>query len=231
MSSQYDAPIELYRGEIPKAVIKGLIQAESNWNPKTVNRAPDAPGGGPKVGLLQPSRAGLKDALDVDVVQEDFLRNPINNLRVGSTILNHYWQKLRREFPTGFARPLERDANAVAILVHAYTFGFEATAKLLREAGTTSWRELANRYPGDLGVQRRWPDRVLEAARKHGYTQILPAGALVPTPGAPAPRPPGGGGARPPLPGPSRSSPWPLVAALAGGVGLLYLATKKKRRA
>jgi len=230
MSSQYDAPIDLYRGEIPKAVIKGLIQAESHWNAKVVNSAPDAPGGGPKVGLMQPSRIGLRDALNVDVVQEEFLKNPINNVRVGSTILNHYWQKLRREFPTGFARPLEHDANAVALLVHAYTFGFEATAKLLREAGTTSYRELANRYPGDLGVQRRWPDRVLEAARKFGYSQILPAGALVPTPGTtPAPMPQGGRGALPA--GQASASPWLLVLALAGGAGLFYLATKQKRRA
>lgn len=227
MSKQYDKPIDLYRGEIPAAVVKGLIAAESNWKPTVVNKAPDAPGGGPKVGLMQPSRIGLKDALDVDVVQEEFLKNPINNVRVGSTILNHYWQKLRKEFPAGFAKPLEADANAVALLVHAYTFGYEVTAKLLRDAGTTSYRDLANRNPGDLGVQRRWPDRVLEAARKFGYTQILPAGALVPTP-APAPH---GGGAIPPGPDKASSSPWLLVGAIAAGAGLLYLATKKKRRA
>ena len=233
MSNKYDAPIELYRGEIPKALVKGLIAAESNWKPSAVNPAPDAPGGGPKVGLMQPSRAGLKDALDVDVVQQEYLKNPINNLRAGTSILNFYWGKLRKDFPTGFARALEHDANAAAILVHAYTFGYAATSKLLRDAGTTSWRELVTRYPEDLGVQRRWPDRVLEAARKFGYTQILPAGTLVPpspTP-APMPTPPSGGrGAIPP--GGKTSSPWLLVAAIAAGAGLLYWAsTKKKARA
>lgn len=230
MSKKYDAPIELYRGEIPASLVKGLIAAESNWKPAAVNPAPDAPGGGPKVGLMQPSRAGLRDALDVDVVQQEYLKNPINNIRVGTSILGHYWKKLRQEFPTAFVRALEHDANAAAILVHAYTFGYQATAKMLRESGMTSWRELSTRYPEDLGVKRRWPDRVLEAARRFGYTQILPAGALVP----PSPTPPsGGGGATPPGPplGGKTSAPWLVVAAIAAGAGLLYLSTKKKARA
>ncbi len=231
MSNKYDAPIELYRGEIPKALIKGLIAAESNWKPNAVNPAPDAPGGGPKVGLMQPSRAGLKDALDVDVVQQEYLKNPINNLRAGTSILNFYWKKLQKEFPTAFVRPLELDANAAAILVHAYTFGYGTTSKLLRDAGTTSWRELVTRFPEDLGVKRRWPDRVLEAARRFGYTQILPAGTLVPPGATPAPMPRGGSGASPPGPPGQKRSPWPLVAAIAGGVGLLYLLSKKKARA
>lgn len=224
MSKKYDAPIDLYRGEIPASLVKGLIAAESNWKPAVVNPAPDAPGGGPKVGLMQPSRAGLKDALDVDVVQQEYLKNPINNLRAGTSILNFYWKRLRQEFPTDFARALEHDANAAAILVHAYTFGYAATSKLLRDAGTTSWRELATHYPDDLGVKRRWPDRVLEAARRFGYTQILPAGALVPPSPAPMPMPPG-------PPRNKTSSPWLLVGAIAAGAGLLYLATKKKARA
>jgi hypothetical protein len=124
-------------------------------------------------------------------------------------------------------RALEQDANAAAILVHVYTFGYETTAKLLRESGSSSYRELATRYPDDLGVKRRWPDRVLETARRFGYTQILPAGTLVPPSATPRPTPPIPPGA----PGAKTSSPWFFVAAIAAGGGLLYLATKKKARA
>ena len=57
----------------------------------------------------------LKDALNVTVVQEAMLRNPSDNIRIGATILNHYWQKMREDFPKGFSKPLSADANAVAI--------------------------------------------------------------------------------------------------------------------
>lgn len=233
MSKKYDAIIDLYRGEIPKSVVKGLIQAESAWKEKHVNSAPDAPGGGPKVGLMQPSRTGLKDALGVDVVQPEMLKNPTDNVRIGTTILNHYWQKLQKEFPEGFKRPLDADANAVAILSHAYTLGYDGIAQLMRDAATTSYRELANRYRSDRGIQRRWPDRVLDAARKFGYTQILPAGTLVPS---------GGGGTRgttpvvPPGPAPSPPSSsskawlWGVALLVVGGAGVAVWASQKKRR-
>lgn len=233
MSSKYDKPIELYRGEIPLSVVKGLIAAESNWKPGAVNNAPDAPGGGPKIGLMQPSRAGLKDAVDVDTVDPSYLKNPVNNIRVGTSILNAYWQRLRRDFPAGFAKPLEQDANAVALLVHAYTLGYDVTKKLLEGAGTTSYRELEQRFPGDVGIARRWSDRVLDAARKQGYRPILPAGRALPVP---SPAPPGGGGRRTPnLPADptakKRGSALLVLGALAIGGGLLvYLGTKKGRR-
>jgi len=228
MSNKYDAMIDLYRGEIPKSLVKGLIQTESGWKEKAENKAPDAPGGGPKIGLMQPSKTGLKDALDVDVVQPSMLQNPTDNIRIGSTILNHYWQKLQKDFPGGFGKPLDADANAVALLVHAYTMGYEPIAAMMRAAGSTSYRQVANANRGDIGIQRHWSDRVLEAARKFGYTQILPGGALVPS---------GGGGSGPgPAPGPAPSDGkksnallWVLGAAAVGGVGL-YLAKKKRRR-
>lgn len=235
--TKYDAIVDRNRGEIPRSLVLGLIKAESNFQNIT-NADPDAPGGGPKYGLMQPSRAALQDIPHLSNVSVTVLKDPEENIRIGCMILLEYLKKLRREFPGAFDRPLDQDANAAAVLVYAYTLGYEAIGKLLREGATTSYRALAAKYPSDRGFQRRWADRVLDNARKYGYTAILPgSGALVPSGGGVVP---GGGGAvnNPWGPGPSppsssKTSPWIwALGALALGGGALYLlSSKKKRRA
>lgn len=233
--TKYDAIVDRNRGEIPRSLVLGLIKAESNFQPNHTNADPDAPGGGPKYGLMQPSRTALADIPHLANTQPFALKDPEDNIRIGCTILLEYLKKLRREFPGAFDRPLAEDANAAAVLVHAYTLGYEAIGKLMREAATTSYRALAAKYPSDRGFQRRWADRVLDAARKYGYTPILPAGgALVPSGGGGIP---GGGGAVNPWgPGPtppssSKSPTWLwALGALALGGGALYLVSSKKKR-
>ncbi len=224
--TKYDQMIDLYRGrDIPRALVLGLIKAESNFKETHVNRAPDAAGGGPKVGLMQPSKIALKEALDVDTVQESMLKNPVDNIRIGITILNEFLKRLRADFPAAFDRPLEADANAAALLVHAYTLGYAYTANLLRSSKTTSYRALANAHPTERGIARKWPERVLSAARDYGYT--LAGGAAVGPVLPPGPGP--GPGQRPSQAKPGSALPWILGAAAVGG--LLFFATKQRRRA
>lgn len=225
--TKYDQMIDLYRGrDLPRSLVLGLIKAESNFKETHVNRAPDAPGGGPKVGLMQPSKIALKEALDVDTVQESMLKNPVDNIRIGTTILNEFLKRLRVDFPAAFDRPLEADANAAALLVHAYTLGYAYTANLLRSSKTTSYRALANAYPTERGIAHKWPERVLSAARDYGYTQILAGGAAVAPALPPGPGP--GPGPTPRRDQPGSALPWILGAAAVGG--LLFFATQKKRR-
>lgn len=219
---KYDAAIEKYRGEIPLALINGLIKSESDFNPKAVNSHVDAPGGGPKHGLMQPTKTGLKD-LQIERTSTATLLDPEENIRIGCTILLEYLKHLRADFSGAFDRPLDQDANAAAVLVHAYTSGYAITKQLLQAASSTSYRTVAAANAQDRAIAKRWSDRVLDAARKYGYTQILPAGgALVPPSG-------GGGGALPSPPaGSSNKWLWLLGAAAAGGA--LYFATTHKKR-
>ncbi len=231
LKTKYDAIVDRNRGEIPKSLVLGLIKSESNFQNLT-NADPDAPGGGPKYGLMQPSRTALSEIAHLANVSPTVLKDPEENIRIGCMILLESLKKLRRDFPGAFDRPLDQDANAAAMLVHAYTLGYEPLAKLLKDGKTTSYRALAAANPSDRGFQRRWADRVLEAARKYGYAAILPAsGALVPGGG---PATPGGGG-NPWIPGPSPKppgggTPWLLLLGIAAGGGALYLATQKKKR-
>lgn len=223
---KYDGIVDLYRGELPRAVVNGFIAAESNFDPKAINPKTDLPGGGPKIGLLQPSQAGLRE-LGTEASGAD-LKSPVDNVRIGTALLLRYLQRLRGDFPGAFDRPLEQDANALAILAHAYNSGYEPTAAMMRRTKTTSYRTLASQDPQDLLISRRWSDRVLEAARKYGYPQVLPAGALAP---ASATTPGGAPSSTPAAPAPSSSTwPWLLGGAAVLG-GAVFLLSKKKGRA
>jgi hypothetical protein len=228
MKTKYDSIVDTYCGEIPRAVILGLIKCESGFSEKAVNKAPDAPGGGPKIGLMQPSQTGIRDALGVSSVPEAKLKTAVDNIRIGTAILHHYLGKLRKDFPGAFDRPPDSDANAVAILMHAYTMSYDVTAKMMRDAGSTSYRVLAAKYPTERGIARQWGDRVLQAAQSYGYRQILPgAGALVPAPPNVLPGP-----SPSPGPGPGQKGsilPWVLGAAALGG--MVWFFAKKRRRA
>ncbi len=238
--TKYDAIVDRNRGEIPRSLVLGLIKSESNFQANHVNPDPDAPGGGPKHGLMQPPRSALAAIPHLQNVQPNVLKDPEENIRIGCMILLEYLKKLRRDFAGAFDRPLEQDANAAAVLVHAYTLGYDSLVKLMKDGKTTSYRVLAAANPSDRGFQRRWADRVLEAARKYGYAAILPAGgALVPSGGGGAPSitPIPGGGANPWVPGPTpkppgggSGTPWLLLLGIAAGSGALYFLSQKPKK-
>ena len=190
--NEYDDIANRYRGLVPLSVVKGFIERESNWQPAATNPKVSAPGGGPKTGLLQPPQTGLrawKKHFPARAARLD-LANPVDNLQVGLWLLNQYLGHLRQDFPRGFTKPLEQDANAVAVLAHAYNHGYTPTAALLRRAGTTRYRDLEKKFPFDALISRGFSDKVLRAAQKHGYPAVLPKpGGLAPIPATVIPPP------------------------------------------
>ena len=209
----FDAVIDSYRGSVPRSLVYGVISVESNFIPGVVSRA-TVPGGGPKHGLMQPTRAGLA-AIGGTSANLD---NPIDNIKIGCSILNYYLRSLRLDFPGAFDQQLDTDANAAAVLLHAYNGTYDDTVRLLRSSSTTSYRTIEGANPSDPVIGLHYVDRVLEAARRYGYTAILPAAAPTPAP-APAPAEKKG-----------HALAWLLGAAAVGGGVALFVHHKHHKR-
>lgn len=204
----FDAMIDAYRGSVPRSIVLGLISEESHFNPGAVNADPNVPGGGPKTGMMQPTQAALR-AIGGTTVN---LTNPADNIKIGCSILNLYLRELRREFPGAFDRSLDDDANAAAVLLHAWNGTLDDTLRMLRGARALTYREIERANSAEPVIASRYADRVLTAARQHGYTQILPAGGAAVKDDA---RKSGG------------ALPW-LLGAAAVGAGV-FLLSKRRR--
>lgn len=112
-SSKYDSIIERYRGALPLAFVKAVIQYESSFNPS--NRT------GSYIGLMQ---LGPSVREDYGITEADCL-NPETNIRVGCTKLNRIVQAYGQ---SANMRPDWYSADYAALVYLGYNAGSSASA-------------------------------------------------------------------------------------------------------